>query len=254
MSILLKNENDLVMLRVSGGILARTLRALREAAREGVRLAELEQKARELLKREGARAAFLGYKPEGAVKAYPAALCTSVNDQIVHGVPSPYALRSGDLLKIDFGVDYKGYITDAATTVGIGKVSKEAERLMQATESALADAIRACAPGAHLGDVGRAIEARAKKGGFSVADGLTGHGVGFALHEDPTVYNFGTKGEGMRLVPGLVIAIEPMFAVGGPEIVQKRDESYATRDGSLSAHFEHTVAITERGTEVLTRG
>lgn len=253
MSILLKNERDLAMLRVSGAILARTLRTLADMAKEGVRLVELDRKARELLKREGARAAFLGYRPEGAAKAYPAAICASVNEQIVHGVPSNYALRSGDILKIDFGVDYKGFITDAATTVGIGEAPKAAQKLMRATEDALTDAIRACVPGAHLGDVGHAIETRAKRGGFGVADGLTGHGVGFALHEDPAVYNFGNKGEGMKLVPGLVLAIEPMLTMGGPEIIQMKDDSYATRDGSLSAHFEHTVAITARGTEILTK-
>ncbi len=253
MSILLKSERDIEMLRISGAILGRILRALAVSAKKGVRLMELDAQAQELLCDEGARAAFLGYKPEGAVKAYPAALCTSVNQQIVHGVPSKYVLKEGDILKIDFGVDYNGFITDGALTVGIEKISKTAKRLMKATEDALADAIAVCAPGVHLGDIGHVIELRAAKNGFGVAQGLTGHGVGFALHEDPTVYNFGRKGEGMKLVPGLVIAIEPMFTAGAGSITQMKDDSYATRDGSIAAHFEHTIAVNERGIEVLTK-
>lgn len=253
MSILLKSAKDIDMLRISGAILARVLETLAASAKEGVRLTELDMHARELLRKEGAHAAFLGYRPEGSTKAYPAALCTSVNDQIVHGVPSKYELKEGDLLKIDFGVDYKGFITDGAVTVGIGKIPKVATRLMHATKEALAEGIAACIPGGHLGDIGAAVEKRAAKNGFGIAQGLTGHGVGFALHEDPTVYNFGRKGEGMKLVPGLVIAIEPMFTAGAGDIVQGADESYATRDGSIAAHFEHTVAITEKGTEILTK-
>lgn len=252
MSILLKDERDIKMLRLSGMILSRVLKTLVKSAKEGVRLADLDLEARELLRREGARAAFLGYRSEGSAKAYPAALCTSVNDQIVHGVPSEYVLKKGDVLKIDLGVDYKGFITDSAVTVGIGKISNVAERLIRATKEALADGIAACAAGGHLGDIGYAIEQRAVKSGFSVASGLTGHGVGFALHEDPTVYNFGGRGEGMKLMPGLVIAIEPMFTVGSGDIVQMKDGSYASRDRSISAHFEHTVAITKQGTEILT--
>jgi len=252
MSILLKSERDIEMLRVSGGVLARILNTLAASAKEGVHLTELDAQARELLRGEGARAAFLGYQPEGSARAYPAALCTSVNNQIVHGVPSKYALKEGDILKIDFGVDYKGFITDGALTVGVGKVSKTAKRLMKVTQEALADGIAACVLGAHLGDIGYAIEKHAVKNGFGIASGLTGHGVGFALHEDPTVYNFGKKGEGMKIVPGLVIAIEPMFTAGMGDVTQIKDESYTTRDGSIAAHFEHTVAITERGTEILT--
>jgi len=251
--IRLKSKEDIKHLRISGKILSDVLRALQQNAREGTYVSSLDSFARELLKRYKASSAFLGYRPEGTNKAYPAAICASLNDVVVHGVPSRKMLKEGDLLKIDIGVNYKGYITDGAITIPIGKVSKDAKRVLETTKRALAEAVDECRAGKRLGDVGSVIELTAKKNKCSVVKGLTGHGVGFELHEDPVVYNFGKKGTGMIIEEGLVIAIEPMLSVGSPHIIQLSDESYATSDGSLSAHFEHTVAITENGSEVLTR-
>ena len=251
--IRLKTEKDLQVLRVSGKILASVLERLKEEAREGVQLMYLDKLARELIKKAGAKPAFLGYKPEGGQKPYPAAVCTSVNEQIVHCLPSKYVLKRGDLLKIDFGVSYQGHITDAAVTVGIGDISQEAKRLMSVTEKALQEAIKVCKVGNHLCDIGWSIEKAVTDAGLHVIQDLTGHGVGFELHEEPTVYNYGNRGEGIELQPGLVLAIEPMVSVGSPEIEQQSDDSYITKDRSLSAHFEHTVAITEKEPEVLTK-
>lgn len=248
----IKTKEDIEGLRVSGGILSATLSKIASFAGVGTKLSEIDQYARELLKRENAHPVFLGYRPEGARKAYQAAICASVNDTIVHGFPGKYTLKDGDIVSIDIGVDYAGYITDSATTIGIGKISKQAADLVAITKKSLEAAIGECLPGKRLGDIGNAVESCVGKSGFSVVEGLTGHGVGFELHEDPTVYNYGKKGTGMKLVEGLVIAIEPMVSAGSPEIAQMPDESYVTRDGSLSAHFEHTVAITENGPEVLT--
>lgn len=252
MNIKLKNEHDLEMLRTSGIILSRTLNALKERARVGVRLAYLDDLARQFIKNEGAKPSFLGYKPEGASIGYPAAICTSVNEKIVHGIPDNYTLKDGDVLKIDLGVNYKNYFTDAAITVPIGKISAEAQKLIQVTKEALGNAIKICAVGNHLGDIGWIIEKTVKSAGFSVARGLTGHGVGFAVHEDPTIYNYGDKGTGMVLKPGMVLAIEPMVVVGLGDIKQLSDDSFVIKDGSLSAHFEHTIAITKNGPEILT--
>lgn len=248
----LKSEGDVKLLRASGRILAELLAELRARVKPGVILKTLDVYAREFLSRRDARPAFLGYRPEGALKPFPAAICASVNEQIVHGLPSGYALCEGDLLKIDIGVEYRGYFTDAALTVPVGRISKRAGRLVRVTSQALQNAIRAAKPGGHLGDIGAAVSRAVRGTGFRVVNGLTGHGVGFTIHEDPSVYNYGTKGEGMILRPGLVLAIEPMVSAGSPEIEEQPDGSFTTRDGSLAAHFEHTIAITERGPEILT--
>ncbi|MCP6720395.1 MAG: type I methionyl aminopeptidase [Patescibacteria group bacterium] len=250
--IRLKKENDLRVLRTSGRILASVLQKLEEETKEGIELIYLDKLARRLIKKAGAKPAFLGYKPEGGTKLYPAAICTSVNEQIVHCLPSEYVLRKGDVLKIDFGVDYQGYITDSAVTVGIGELTGKAKELVDITKETLEKAIEECRPGKHTGDIGWMIEKTVKGAGFHVIKNLTGHGVGFELHEDPTVYNYGNRGEGVKLVPGLVLAIEPMVSVSSSRVMQKSDDSYVTEDGSLSAHFEHTIAITESGPEVLT--
>jgi len=250
--ILLKNNKDIEMLKQSGSILVEILNVLVSESKAGVALKSLDIQAQRLIRKYGAKPSFLGYKPQGAHKPYNAAICTSVNDQIVHGLPSDYVLKDGDILKIDIGINYKNYFTDAAVTLGIGKISEQASKLIEITRNALEKAIAVCLAGNHLGDIGWTIEQYVLANGFKVIKGLTGHGVGFALHEEPTVYNYGKKGEGMELKPGLVIAIEPMASIGTSEIRQLTDDSYATKDGSLSAHFEKTVAITENGPEVLT--
>ena len=171
---------------------------------------------------------------------------------IVHGFPTDYKLKEGDILKIDFGVKYKNFYSDAAITIGIGEISEISKNLIKAAKEALDQAIKISVSGNTLGDIGYIISKTAKKYGVRAVKGLTGHGIGYALHEEPIIHNFGEKGKGIKLKPGMVLAIEPMFAVSTDKVVQKTDESWATSDNSLSAHFEHTVAITEDGCRILT--
>lgn len=249
----LKTKKDVAALRVSGRILAETLALIAKECREGVSFDHLDRLAREYIKKKGAKPAFLGYKPAWSDEAYPAAICASLNDQIVHGIPSSYVVRDGDVVKLDLGVDYRGYFTDAATTVAVGKISARTARMIAATKRSLAAGIRVAKSGKRLGDVGYAIQRTVENEGFRIVEGLTGHGVGFALHEDPEVLNYGEKGTGMEIKPGLVIAIEPMVSAGTPRTVQNPDGSFSTADGALAAHFEHTVYVGEDGPEILTR-
>ncbi|MDP2704341.1 MAG: type I methionyl aminopeptidase [bacterium] len=243
----LKSKDDIRLLKISGRILVRVLKELEKKAKPGVSLLDLEKRAREIIKKYGGEPAFLGYKPRPNATPYPAAICASVNEGLVHGIPHDIPLKDGDLLKIDVGVSYKNRLTDAAITVEVGKVRKEAKRLEKCTLEALKQAIKACKPGGHIGDIGWAVEQTVKKYGYSVAEKLSGHGVGFEVHESPTVHNYGEKGEGEELVPGMVIAIEPMVITGSGEIVEKEDGGFDAKDGSLTAHFEKTIAITDRG-------
>ena len=213
---------------------------------------ELENLARKMTKDAGARPSFMGYQPEGADHPYPAALCLSLNDVVVHGIPREYILRSGDILKIDMGVNFEGMLTDSAITVGIGKTSPLARKLMASTRKALEAAIKVAKKGRFVGDIGHAVEKQARKDGFYVLKGLTGHGVGYEVHEDPVVLNYGKNGSGPEIKQGMVLAIEPMFSLTSEQIIQNRDESYSSSDGSLTAQFEHTIAITKKGTIVLT--
>ena len=248
----LKNKRDIEMIAKSGRILAEVLEKLSQKAQIGVALDFLDDLARRLIQEAGAKPAFLGYRPGSGHRPFPAAVCLSLNEKVVHGCPSPYQLRSGDLLKIDLGVDYKGYISDAAITLGIGKITPIAQKLIEAAKKALEAAINEIQPGKHLGDLGFVIETTIKKAGFTVIRGLTGHGVGFKVHEEPTVLNYGKKGEGLELKPGLVLAIEPMACLGKEKLIQRADDSFAMADGKLSVHFEHTVAVTENGSRILT--
>ena len=236
----------------SGKILSQVLKELRKETKEGVSLNYLDSLAYRLTKESGAKPAFLGYRPDAADHAYPASICASLNKVIVHGIPSGYKLKSGDIVKIDFGVNYMGYFSDGAFTVVIGKGAEEVNNLVKGTKKALEEAIKVARPGKRLGDIGWAIEKTANKFNLSVIKGLTGHGIGRHLHEEPTIYNYGTQGHGTELKPGMVLAIEPMFSIGSDQIKQLPDESWATLDNSLAAHFEHTVAITEKGAKVLT--
>lgn len=236
-----------------GRILADVRNQLASTAKEGIILKDLDNLAERLIKKAGALPAFLGYRPEGTEKSYSASICTSVNNVVVHGLPNDYKLKNGDLLKIDLGVLYKEFYTDTAITIGIGKISSEAERLIAITKKSLEAAIENCQLGKSLGDISWAIGNCVKGAGFKVVKGLTGHGIGRQLHEDPVVYNEGKSGMGKNLEVGMVLAIEPMVSAGSSHIIQLSDESYATSDKSLSAHFEHTVAITASGPEILTR-
>ena len=250
--IKLKSPREIEGIAVSGKILSNVFEKVLREVKIGVSLKYLNDLADKFIRETGAKPAFLGYKPSGAKHPYGASICASVNDVIVHGFPNNYKLKDGDILKLDFGVKYRGFYSDAATTVGIGEVSKEIGQLIKAAKVALEEAIKSAKAGNHLGDIGFVIAQTAKKYGVKVVEGLTGHGIGFDLHEDPSVYNFGERGKGIELKAGIVLAIEPMFAIGKNKIIQKADESWATADGSLSAHFEHTVAITEGKSKILT--
>jgi methionyl aminopeptidase len=248
-----KTQEDIEIMAEGGRVLGEVLRTLRAAVRVGITTKELDTIAYDRITAAGMKPAFLHYRPSGAAHGYPATLCASVNNGIVHGLPSDYALQEGDVIKLDLGLKHKGLYLDAAITVGVGVISKEAKKLMAATEEALAAGIKEATIGKTLGDIGFAIESVARRNGFSVAEGLTGHGIGTALHEDPYVLNFGRRGDGEPLEEGMTIAIEPMFAAGSGAIRELPDDSYVTKDGSLAAHFEHTVAITKEGPYILTK-
>jgi methionyl aminopeptidase len=235
-----------------GAILGSVLKELEAKTAVGVPTIELDTLARKLIIKAGAQPAFLHYRPAGARKAYPYTLCVSINDVVVHGQPSVYKVREGDLVSLDLGLKYQGLYLDAAITVPVGDVGKQGKKLIEVTKDALAAGIKEAKPGHTLGHIGYAIQKVIEKNNFSVVDGLTGHGIGRELHEDPTVFNFGRKGQGEELEVGMVLAIEPMVAVGGSAIRQLLDESYGTADGERAAHFEHTVAITAKGPRILT--
>lgn len=250
----LRTPQEVEIMAEAGKHLAQVLEELRKEVKPGVSTLALDKIAHDLITKMGDDPAFLGYRPAGARRAYPFTLCTSINDVVVHGQPSDSGvLREGDIIKLDLGLRHGGLYSDSAITVGVGSVSHAAKKLMAVTEEALYAGIKEAKPGQTLGDIGFAIQKVVTKNGFSIAEGLTGHGIGLMLHEDPTVFNFGEKGRGDKLVPGMVLAIEPMVTAGQGEILQLRDESYGTADGSLSAQFEHTVAITEKGPVILTK-
>ena len=240
-------------MRVSGKILKKTMNALVRRAKIGTRLIDLDRLAKEIIEKNGARSAFFRYQPEKATKRFPAFICVSVNDVVVHGIPNFYILKKGDLLKIDIGINYQGYITDAAKTIAISVISDKANLLIKATKEALEKAIDVCRINNTLGDIGYAIEKTAKKYNVSVIRQLGGHGVGFKLHEDPIIHNFGVPKTGIVLKEGMVLALEPMFCLGNGEIAELSDGSFITVDNSLSAHFEHTVAITKKEPRILTK-
>ncbi|MCI0457164.1 MAG: type I methionyl aminopeptidase [Gemmataceae bacterium] len=222
------------------------LRELADMAKPGVRTRELDSHAERRARAAGARPAFKGYR------GFPASLCVSVNDEIVHGIPSERRLQEGDIVSLDFGVCKEGYYGDAALTVPVGEVSPEARRLLSVTREALGRAIQAARPGAHLGDISWEVQDHVERHGFSVVREFVGHGIGGALHEEPQVPNFGKPGLGPRLETGMVLAIEPMVNAGAPEVVIDNDQWTArTADHSLSAHFERSVAVTQGGPLVL---
>jgi len=248
----LKTLQEIKIMREGGRILVAARQKAAKLAKEGVTLAELNKLVEKTIKEAGAQPAFLGYRPPWSDKGFPASICASLNDVVVHGLPTDRKLKSGDVLKIDFGVLYKGFNTDSAQTIVIGEVSDKTEQLVKATKKALDLAIKECRSGRTLGDIGFVISKEAKRYGFVPIRGLTGHGIGKKLHEEPDVLNEGRRGEGLELKEGMVLALEPMFSAGSPEIKELPDGSFATKDGSLTAHFEHTVAITKRGTKILT--
>jgi methionyl aminopeptidase len=255
-AIKLKTKEEIEIMREGGKRHAEILRALGEMVMPGMSALVLEEEARRLIRAHGDEPAHLNYQPLGAPRPFPAALCISINDEIVHGIPNEAEkiMQAGDLVAIDLSLKHKGLITDSAITVAVGATDDESLKLLKVGQVALAAGIRAAQPGNCTGDIGEAVSDVVEASGFSVADDLAGHGVGYKVHEDPFVPNVGIAGEGDRLVPGMVIAIEPMVNAGGREI-RDSDDGYTifTADGSRSVHFEHTVAITEEGNIVLTQ-
>ncbi len=241
-------------MRQGGRITAAILDVLEKEAKPGVSTQYLNDRAESLIAKYGATSSFKGYTPTGAERPYPAVVCTSMNNEIVHTPPLPVKiLQDGDVLSLDFGVFYKGFHTDAAITVGIGNIREEAAKLIEVTRRALEIGIAAVKPGAKLGDIGEAIQKFIEPYGYGVVRDLAGHGIGRELHEEPLVLNYGKAGTGLELKEGMVIAIEPMVVEGDWHIKQGNDGfTFETKDGKLSAHFEHTVAVTKNGRDVLT--
>ena len=255
MNMRLKSEKDIEIMVEGGKRHGDIMRMLESFVRPGISTKMIEDEALRLITEGGDKSALLGYKPRGAKRDFPANTCISVNEEIVHGIPNEKEriLEEGDIVSIDLGLLHKGLITDSAITVAVGKIDKDSQDLIEATRHALNAGIEEAKPGKTVGDIGYAISESVKHSGFSVVHDLCGHGVGFAVHEDPFVPNFGERGEGEVLVPGLVIAIEPMLALGKGDIKLLSDGyTIRTQDGSRSAHFEHTVAITEKGNIILT--
>lgn len=244
----LKSAEEIEKMKEANRIVAEILEGLKKKVSPGVTTEDLDRYAEDGLKERKAKSAFKGYR------GYPKALCTSVNSQVVHGIPSRTPLKDGDLLSIDFGAYYKGFYGDAAITIPVGNVSDEALRLKEIAEEALYAGIEKACIGNRLSDISFAIQSLVERNGFSVVREFVGHGIGRSLHEEPQVPNFGSPGLGVRLKAGMVLAIEPMINAGGSEVKVLQDGWTAvTKDGSLSAHFEHTVAITEDGPVILTR-
>jgi methionyl aminopeptidase len=239
-------------MRRANVIVAEVLQELKRRVAPGVTTLDLDAVAEEMTLKRNAVPAFKGYSVAGRV--YPRCLCASINDEIVHGIPSNRALREGDIIGLDYGVIYEGFYGDSAVTVGVGKVSNEAQRLIDVTEQSLYQGIEQLHEGKRLGDLGAAVQKVAESAGFSVVRAFVGHGIGKKLHEEPPVPNYGEPERGLRLKEGMVLAIEPMVNVGGYEVEIKDDGWTAvTKDGSLAAHFEHSVAITKDGPFILSQ-
>jgi len=250
----IKTAGEIQAMRAAGRVVAQILATVRAQARAGTRLAELDEAARSVLAGAGATSPFLGYRPGFAPVPYPAAICTSVNDAALHGIPDGYRLADGDLLSVDCGAVLDGWAADAAISFTIGRARPADARLIATTEAALRAGIAAAAPGARIGDISAAIGAVGRAGGYGICTDFGGHGVGRAMHEDPHIPNEGPPGRGRRLTPGLVIAIEPWFLAGGRDSYRIDEDGWTIRsgDGSRAAHAEHTVAVTADGPQILT--
>jgi methionyl aminopeptidase len=250
----LKTAGEIEAMAAAGAVVARALAATRDAADVGVRLVELDQVARDVLRAAGAASPFLGYQPSFAQTPYPGVVCLSVNDAVLHGIPTRYRLREGDLLSVDCGATLDGWTGDAAISFCIGRTSPADARLLERTEAALHAGIAAAQPGARIGDISAAIGAVARGAGYGLHTDFGGHGVGRTMHESPHIPNDGRPGRGRRLEPGLTIAIEPWFLAGGQDAFRVDEDGWTLRstDGSRGAHFEHTIAVTVDGPLILT--
>jgi methionyl aminopeptidase len=246
--MILKKEEDIKIMREAGKILAEVMKELEEKALPGVTTQFLNLYAEKTILKRGGKPSFKGYKN------FPAALCTSVNEVVVHGIPTDYKIKKGDVLSLDLGVFYNGFHSDMATTIIVGgKGEGDVSRLLRETKKALKRGIKKAKEGNTLGDIGNTIMRHAQKSGFSVAQGLCGHGIGREVHEEPQVLNEGKRHKGIEIVRGMVFCIEPMLTMGNGEVEEcPNGEGIKTADNSLAAHFEHTIAITEKGTEILT--
>jgi methionyl aminopeptidase len=245
--IIRKSAQEIERMARAGRVVAETHDLLAEMMRPGVRTAELDERAEKFIRSRGGVPTFLGYR------GFPGSICVSPNDMVVHGIPGDYTLAEGDILAVDIGVTLDGFVADAAFTHPVGEISPEATRLLEVGQQALAAGVAQAGPGNHLSDISHAVQSVTEEAGYSVIRSLVGHGVGRSMHEDPQIPNFGEPGRGPLLQPGMTLAIEPMINSGGPDVYLHDDHwSISTDDGSLSCHFEHTVAVTESGPRILT--
>ncbi len=246
--VYLREPSEIDLIREAAQVVGRTLKMLREHVRPGITTAELDRIAEAYIRSQGAEPAFKGYR------GFPASICPSVNEQVVHAIPGGTKLKEGDIIGLDVGVRKNGYYGDAAVTYPVGAIDDEAQKLLDVTRESLAAGIAQARPGNRVGDIGHAVQAVAEANGFSVVRTLVGHGIGREMHEEPQVPNYGQPARGPRLLAGQVIAIEPMVNIGGPDVVTGKDGwTVLTRDGLRSAHFEHTVAIGPDGPEILSQ-
>jgi methionyl aminopeptidase len=245
--IIRKSASEIEQMAEAGRVVADVIALLAEHMQPGVTTGELDALAEEHIRARGGIPTFKGYR------GYPASICVSPNAMVVHGIPGEYELKSGDVVSVDVGVTLGGFVADSAWTFGVGEVSSEVEQLMQATRAALEAGIEQARSGNRVGDISAAVQRSAERAGYSVIRSLVGHGVGRSMHEEPQIPNYGEPGRGPRLEPGMTLAIEPMISAGSPEIYVHEDQwSISTSDDSLTAHFEHTVAVTEEGPRILT--
>jgi methionyl aminopeptidase len=243
----LKTQREIGIIRNNGRILAQTLRLIQEKIRPGIKTGELNQLAEDFIRGKGAFPAFKGYR------GFPSSICVSIDDEVVHGIPGERAIKEGEIISVDVGVFKDGYYADAACTYPVCQISEDARKLIRVTQQALENSFEFVREGGHLSDISHAVQSFVEQNGFSVVRDLVGHGIGKKMHEEPQIPNFGPPGQGVMLKKGMVLAIEPMVNVGSHQIDTKDDHwTVVTRDGSLSAHFEHTVTVTENGAEVLT--
>lgn len=253
--MIIKNDTERANLIEGGKRLAAVLEALRSRVAPGVTTEDLDDLAEQMIRDGGDEPCFLGYTPEGGNRPYPATLCVSINEEVVHGIPneSVKTLKDGDIVGLDLGLTHNGIIVDAAITVPVGTVSEETKKLLRATEEALTAGIEAAVPGNHVGDISHAIQEVIERAGFKVVKELGGHGVGDVVHEDPFIPNYGRKGEGELLEEGMVLALEPISTAGKAAVVLAPDGyTFRTKDGSRSAHFEHTILLEKDGARIIT--
>jgi methionyl aminopeptidase len=247
-------KSEINSLCEGGHLLAEVLAEVVRAARPGVRTIELDRIAEAHIRAVGGSPSFKNYNTKNAKSLYPASLCVSVNDEVVHAIPGERTLMAGDVVGLDIGMEYKGFFTDMAVTIGVGTIDAESKKLISATRRALEIGIAEAKPGAHIGDIGAAIQGYVEGEGFGVVRELVGHGVGGAVHEDPEVPNWGQRGSGLEIIEGMVLALEPMTTIGSPHVKVAPDGwAWKTENGKNAAHFEHTILITKNGAEILTQ-